>query len=88
MGKVAMKYRLMPESTDFDFEALVGTIPSRLPAGSEMKDSRVVPVAFGLKSCEVMIVATDQEGVADAVEGVLSSLDGIQSVESLETTLL
>jgi translation elongation factor EF-1beta len=35
-----------------------------------------------------MIVATDEEGVADRVENALGSISGIQSVESVETTLL
>ena len=88
MGKVAMTYRMMPESTDFNFDGLAATIGSNLPSGAELRDSRIVPVAFGLKSCEVMIVATDEEGVADRVENALGSISGIQSVESVETTLL
>ena len=88
MGKVAMTYRMMPESTDFVFDGLESTIKSRLPKGSEFRDSRIVPIAFGLKSFEVMIVATDEEGAADRVEGVLASIEGIQSVEATETTLL
>ncbi len=88
MGKVAMTYRMMPESTDFNFEGLESSIKSRLPDGSEFRDSRIVPIAFGLRSYEVMIVATDGEGVADRVENALSGIEGIQSVEAVETTLL
>lgn len=88
MGKVAMTYRMMPESTEYDFDRLAPAIRTKLPEGSELRDSKVVPIAFGLKSCEVMIVATDAEGVADKVEEALSSIDGIQSVEAIETTLL
>lgn len=88
MAKVAMTYRMMPESTDFEFDALPSAIKSRLPAGSELRDSKIVPIAFGLKSCEVMIVASDDEGVADRVESALAAIAGIQSVESIATTLL
>ena len=88
MGKVAMTYRMMPDSTDFSFDHMVEAIRSKLPDGAEMRDGRIVPVAFGLKSFVVMIVATDDEGVADRVEGALAGIQGIQSVESIETTLL
>lgn len=88
MGKVAMTYRMMPDSTDFSFDHLSAAIKSKLPGGAEMRDGKVVPVAFGLKSYIVMIVATDEEGVADKVENALAGIRGIQSVESVETTLL
>ncbi len=88
MGKVAMTYRLMPESTDFDFDGLDRIIASKLPGGSELRDRRIVPIAFGLRSFEVMIVAEDREGTSDNVEKALGGINGIQSVESIETTLL
>ena len=88
MGKVAMTYRLMPESTDFDFGGLDRTIASKLPQGSELKDKRIVPIAFGLRSYEVMIIAEDREGTSENVERALSGIGGIQSVESIEITLL
>ncbi|MBX8644415.1 MAG: elongation factor 1-beta, partial [Thermoplasmata archaeon] len=49
---------------------------------------RIVPIAFGLKSYEVMIVAEDREGTTEQIESALSSVPGIQSVESVEITLL
>ncbi len=88
MGKVAMTYRLMPESTDFDFGGLDRTIASKLPEGSELREGRVVPIAFGLSSFEVMIVAEDREGISDGVEKALAGISGIQSVDSVEITLL
>lgn len=83
-----MTYRLMPETTEFSFDGFGELIKQKLPAGSELKDSKVVPVAFGLNSFEVMIVATDAEGVSENVESALSSITGIQSVEAKEITLL
>ncbi len=88
MGKVAMTYRLMPESTDFDFTGIDRVIKSKLPGGSELRDGRIVPIAFGLSSFEVMIVAEDREGASDSVEKALQDIKGIRSVESIEITLL
>ena len=88
MGKVAMTYRLMPESTDFDFSGIDRVIKSKLPGGSELGDGRIVPIAFGLSSFEVMIVAEDREGASDSVEKALQDIKGIRSVESIEITLL
>jgi len=88
MGKVAMTYRLMPESADFSVSAAWNTIRSVLPAGSELKDSRVTPIAFGISAFDVMIVAEDAEGVSERIERALAAIPGIQSVESIETTLL
>lgn len=83
-----MTYRLMPDSTEFSFDGFGELIKKKLPAGSELKDSKTVPIAFGLNSFEVMIIATDAEGVTESVEGALSSIEGIQSVEAKEITLL
>ncbi len=88
MGKVVMTYRLMPDSEKFNFEGIDEKIAGRLPNGAELRDRRVVPIAFGLSSSEIMIVAEDREGTTDEVESALASIGGIQSVESVEITLL
>jgi translation elongation factor aEF-1 beta len=88
MGKVVMTYRLMPDSENFNFEGMDVEIAGRLPHGAELRDKRVVPIAFGLMSYEIMIVADDREGTADEIERALGSIRGIQSVESIEITLL
>ncbi|MCL4346507.1 MAG: elongation factor 1-beta [Candidatus Thermoplasmatota archaeon] len=88
MSKVVLTYRLMPDSENFDFDGMEDGIKSRLPPDCQLRDHRIVPIAFGLKSYEVMIVAEDREGTTEQIESALSSVPGIQSVESVEITLL
>ncbi len=46
------------------------------------------PFAFGLQALEVVLVMDDAEGEAEAREGALKALPGVQSVEVLHLSLL
>ena len=39
MGTVAATYALMPEDTDFDFQALIAKLPTLVPANVDSSDS-------------------------------------------------
>ncbi|MEM3851672.1 MAG: elongation factor 1-beta [Methanomassiliicoccales archaeon] len=88
MAKVAMTFRLMPASPDYDFKDVKERIMAVLPSGSELRDIRIVPVAFGLSAAEVMIVCEDKGGIAEEIETALSSLEGIESASVQDLTLL
>jgi elongation factor 1-beta len=88
MGKVALTYRLMPSETDVDYESVISKLRSSLPESAQLREHRIVPIAFGLKALEIMIICEDTEGVAEKVENSLSSLPGIESVTPTGTTLL
>jgi len=88
MGEVALKYRLMPESPDTDVESIAASISSAIPAEAELNNHSIKPFAFGLKAIEIMIIGPDKGGLPDTVEEALGAMEGIQSVELIEMSLL
>ena len=82
MGKVAITFRIMPESAEDDVEA-IGEKISELGA----KQIDIEEVAFGLKALKVLFVVDDKEGGQD-LEEKLGKIEGIGSVESEGITLL
>ena len=79
MGKVGMTLRIMPENTEVDLAALEETVKKVLPLGIQLTRMETVPIAFGLKALRMALVMDDAS--PDELEGVLSSIQGVQSVE-------
>lgn len=88
MGDVAINYRLLPESPEVDLDDLTARIKSALPAGVQLHKSTTKPFAFGLSAIEILVVMKDTGGLSDKTEENLSKVDGIQSIELLEMSLI
>lgn len=88
MGDVGIKYRLLPEAPDADIEDLKRKIEAALPEGARIGNLTVKPFAFGLNAIEAVVVVRDEAGISDRTEQSLSSIPGIQSIETLEISLL
>ena len=83
MGLVAATFKLMPEGADADLAKIKKEIESKVDA----REIKEIPIAFGLKLIEVLLVFDDKEGIG-SVEEKLKSIHGIASVESGDVTLL
>ncbi|MBI2584042.1 MAG: elongation factor 1-beta [Candidatus Aenigmarchaeota archaeon] len=81
MGKVAITFKVMPESADVDIEEIKGKI-EQLGA----KQIHTEEIAFGLKALKVLFVVEDKEG--QDMEGRLSSISGVGSIETEAITRL
>ena len=79
MGKVGMTLRIMPEDATMDMEALKGKVTKVVPGDIQVGRMEIVPVAFGLQALRVALVMEDAS--PDELEQVLSSIEGVQSVE-------
>ena len=88
MGEVAIKYRLMPESPEVDTDAIISKIPSLLPDDAKLGASEIKPFAFGLQAIFILVRGPDRGGLPDELEGALGNIDGIQSVELEEMSLI
>jgi len=82
MGLVAAVFKLMPESTG-DLEQ----IKEQIKANFQVQDMKEVPVGFGIKVLEVMIIFDDKKGVGN-IEEELAAIEGIASIESGDATLI
>ena len=88
MGEVALNYRLMPESPETDVEGIAASLNDLMPEGAELNNHKIKPFAFGLKAIEIMVICPDSGGHSDIVEDMLGKVEGIQSVELIEMSLL
>ena len=84
MGSVALILNVMPESPDVDLEELKAAMRAKVPS---IQDIREEPIGFGLKALKVMAVVSDQGGETDALEEILSTIEGVERAEIVELTL-
>ncbi|MBI3190706.1 elongation factor 1-beta [archaeon] len=83
MGLVAVTFKIMPEGPETD----INKIKSELQANANVKEIKEIPIAFGIKLIEVLLVFEDKEGIG-SIEQKLRSIEGVASVESGDVTLL
>ena len=79
MGKVGMTLRIMPEDATMDMEALKEKVTEVVPRDIQVGRMEIVPIAFGLQALKIALVMEDAS--PDELEQVLSSIEGVQSVE-------
>jgi elongation factor 1-beta len=84
MGEVAVTLTVMPNGVDVDLDRIKNQIEEKISP----KEIREKPIAFGLKSLEVLVVVPDAVGGSLEVEKKLSSIPGVASVETTDVTLL
>ncbi len=85
MGDVAAKIRVMPSSPDEDLNNIISKIREMV----DVSDIQITPIAFGLKAIDVVVVIPDgTEGGTSPVEEKLRAIDGVESAETIDVTLL
>ena len=85
MGNVAISIRIMPKSPEVDINKIISAVKSKVP----VQDSRVEPLAFGLKCIKILIVVPDKQGGdTDKFENIIKEIDGVETVETENVTLV
>jgi len=84
MGLVAIEFRIMPSSPDVDLNKVKDHIAKLV----KVQDSKVEPMAFGIKSLVIVITAEDKGGGTDALEGRIRKIPGVGEVEVVNVTLV
>ncbi len=84
MGKVAMKLKILTEGPHVDTEKMKKEIEELVHPDSVEEQE----IGFGLKSLVVLVTVEDKEGVADALDKKLRSINGVSNVETLDITLI
>ena len=88
MGQIVAGSDLMPEGTDVDLQAVIDSLPSVLPAGVKLLETKIAPVAFGLMKVNAGFLIDDSdEGVGGKLEDALRSIKGIEGVECVSQTV-
>lgn len=89
MGDVAVKMRIMPESTDVDLAKLTEAIKAAVPSYARLHAIEEKPIAFGLKALIVVTIMNDKGGHSpEETEEAFSVIPGVESVEVEEVGLL
>jgi len=89
MGQIVATYDLMPESTDVVLEDVIKALGTAIPAGVKLLETKVEPVAFGLKKIVAGFVIDDSnESAGGDLEAALMGLSGIENIECTSSTVL
>jgi elongation factor 1-beta len=88
VGEVAIVYQVMPENPDVDLEKLKNAIEKSIPEKAKLNKIIEKPIAFGLKALEVQIILNDREGGGEEIEQILGQIENVQSIETIQVSLL
>lgn len=83
MANAIITLKVMPKSPEIDLDAVekqANTLIREFNDGKEIK-ADIQPVAFGLKSLNLIFVADESKGTSDELEEKISKIEGVQSVE-------
>jgi elongation factor 1-beta len=84
MGEVLCTLKVMPTGVDVDIESVEKKIKELLSP----EETKIVPVAFGIKAIEVRKIIPDGEGGTDELEEKIKALEGVENVETTGVTLI
>ena len=82
MGNVAVALKIMPESPETDLEKIKSEISKKI----KLQDSKIEPIAFGLKALRILVIVPDKE--TGDLENKLKSIKGVSEVETESVTLV
>jgi elongation factor 1-beta len=89
MGEVAIRMKVMPESTDVDFAKIRDAIKAAVPSYARLHAIEEKPIAFGLKALIVVTIMNDKGGHSpEETEIIFAKIPGVESVEVEEVGLL
>lgn len=88
MGEVAITYRIMPESADINLSELQDKVAETSRSFAKLQGMQEKPIAFGLSAILIRVLLEDKEGGPDAIEKALADIEGVQTVEVMDMTLL
>lgn len=83
MGDVLSTIKVMPTGVDVDLKKVAEEIQKLNPYSIEEK-----PIAFGIKALEVQFLREDSEGGTDELEGQIQKIEGVESVDVTDVTLV
>ena len=85
MAEVAVKLKVLPESTDVDLTKLKDVCGKEIKSfGGEVHKIEEQPIAFGLVALEFMFIVDESKGGTDPLEEKLAKLDGVRSAEVVD----
>ncbi|MFA5141511.1 MAG: elongation factor 1-beta [Candidatus Woesearchaeota archaeon] len=86
MARAIVTLRVMPTSPDVDLVKLENDVKQKIYkfAGQTETRTTVEPIAFGLKSVNIIFVMEESQGTTDPLEKDISTLEDVNSVEVID----
>jgi len=85
MAKVIITFRIMPESTDTNLNAVEEKASEAIIAfGGEPGKTEIEPIAFGLKALKIFFIMDEEKGSTEELEKKINSLEGVESCEVID----
>ena len=83
MAEVVVSLKIMPESPEIDLDAVQSKAMEAIKAFTNMDEMKASqePVAFGLKSVNLVFVMSEDQGSTDELEKTIADMEGVNSVE-------
>ncbi len=83
-SKVIVTFRIMPESVEVNLESITNSAKNILSKHGEVAKIEQKPVAFGLKSIEIMAIFDESKGSTEHIENEISKIEGVNSIEAID----
>ncbi len=83
-SKVIVTFSIMPESVEVNLESVTNSAKSILSKYGEVAKIEQKPVAFGLKSLEIMAIFDESKGSTEPIENEISEIEGVNSIEVID----
>jgi elongation factor 1-beta len=85
MTDVVITLKIMPSSPDDDLSEITKKAKEMIAnADGEVHKVEEVPIAFGLKSINIMFIRDEDKGSTDELENQISKLGNVNSVEVID----
>lgn len=82
MTEVVITFKIMPEGVETDLEKVaVEATKAIADFGGEVGKKNIEPVAFGLKSLNLIFVMDEAKGSTDSLEAQITEMKDVKSVE-------
>jgi elongation factor 1-beta len=72
LGSYVIRLKVLPQDTTTEHQKIVDSVSKALPAGAQVRNQRIEPIAFGLSAIILDVVAPEEEGAIEKVEAAVS----------------
>ena len=82
MAEVIITLKIMPDSPEVDLAKIEESATKKIKAfEGEVGKVEQIPIAFGLKSLNLIFVMDEKKGSTDSLEDDIAAIKGVKSVE-------
>ncbi|MBI2664187.1 elongation factor 1-beta [Candidatus Woesearchaeota archaeon] len=82
MATVIVSLKIMPDSPETDLGAIAEAASEKISGfGGTVGRTDTEPVAFGIKSINIMFSMPEEKGSTEDLENEISEIDGVSSVQ-------